>query len=95
MQPYDAGRNGIGWVPERAVVECVVRFRSHGTGSMLGRGQGRFLQPLTCLATPVAIDPRRGQWPLIVQRRLATAEVARRCSAGHLAAARVLSAMLI
>jgi hypothetical protein len=48
MQPYDAGRNGIGWVPERAVVECVVRFRPHGTGSVLGRGQGRFLQPLTC-----------------------------------------------
>ena len=26
MQPYDAGRNGIGWVPERAVVECILRL---------------------------------------------------------------------
>jgi hypothetical protein len=23
LQPYNAGRNGIGWVPERAVVECI------------------------------------------------------------------------
>ena len=36
----NAGRNGIGWVPERAVVECIVRFRSHGTelGWDVGRG---------------------------------------------------------
>jgi hypothetical protein len=26
MQPYDAGRNGIGWVPGRAVVECILRL---------------------------------------------------------------------
>lgn len=23
LQPYNAGRNGIGWVPERAGVECI------------------------------------------------------------------------
>jgi hypothetical protein len=26
MQPYDAGRNGIGWVPGWAVVECILRL---------------------------------------------------------------------
>lgn len=38
LQPYNAGRNGIGWVPERAGVECIsTKTSAMGGGSCVVR----------------------------------------------------------
>lgn len=45
LQPYNAGRNGIGWVPGRAGVECIAFFRLLRSK----RAGGDNLSPGSCL----------------------------------------------